>query len=188
MLGISAQRQGADEPGGQDQYPPQAVISVAEVGGTIAYGAGAILADVVNRLFAKISYGVASMSRVGCCGLPDPLQGIPSVANCLRCVKISYDADASRVGQSGVLRLLLEIRGEIRGQEHSPLPTIVYGAGAYRVRAANFQHSMIFYGDGVSRLALSELLDLRLKIPGEFVGWEDSVAVRLTTSVRGLSL
>lgn len=187
MLGISAQRQGADEPGGQDQYHPQAVISVAEFGGTIAYGAGAILADVVNCLFAKISYGVA-LSRVGYCGLPDPLLEIPSVANCRRCVKISYAAGASRLGHSGVLGLLLEIRGEIRGQEHSPLPTIVYGAGAYRVRAANFQCSMISYGDDVSRLALSELLDLGLKIPGEFLGWEDPVAVRLTTSVRGLSL
>lgn len=187
MLGISPQRQGADEPGGQDQHLPQAVISVAEFGGTIAYGVGAILASVANCLFAEISYGAAS-SRVGCCILPDPLLEIPSVANCRRCVKISDAAGASRVGHSGVLALVLEMLGEIRGKERCPLPTIVYGVGAYHVHAANYQRAVIFSGAGVSRLAPCGLLDLELKIPGKFLGWEDSVAVISTTVARGLSL
>lgn len=186
ILGINAQRQRVDERGGQDHHPPQAVIGVAEFEGTIAYGAGANLAGVANCLFAKISYGAAS-SRVGRCGLPDLLLEIPSVAN-YRCVKISYAAAAPHVGHFGLRGRLLEIPGEIPVQERCPLPTIVYGAGVYRVRAANLQLAMIFYGAGESRLAPCGLLDSGLKLQREFFAWEDSVAVTSAKGARNLSL
>lgn len=184
MLGITAQRQGADEPGDQDHYPPQAVIPVADSGVAIAYGIGANPAGVASCLFAKISYGAAS-SRVKYCGLLDLLPEIPSVANC-RYEKISYAAAASRVRHSGLRSLLLEIPGGIPGQECCPLPTIVYVAGVYRVSAVNFQRTKISYGAGASRLAPCGLLDVGLEIPVDFLGWVDSVAVISMKVARGL--
>lgn len=157
--------------------------------GTIAYVAGANLAGEANCLCAKISYGSASF-RVGRrCGLLVLLLEIPTAANC-RFAKISYGAVASRPGHFGLQGLLLglELLGEIPGQEGCPLPTIVYVAGEYRVRVANFQCIKIFYGASASCLASDDLLGLGLENPGELLGWEDPASVKSTKIARDLSL
>lgn len=170
-MGTSARRQGADELSGLDHYPPQAVIGVVDFGGTIAYGAGANLAGEANCLCAEISYGSASFRVRRRYGLLALLLEIPTAAN-FQFVKIFYGAVASRPGRFGLHGLLLglDLLGEIPGQEDSPLPTIVYGAGEYRVRVPNFQCSKIFFGAGASRLASGGLLGLGLEDPGEFLG------------------
>lgn len=148
-----------------------------DFGDTIAYGAGANLAGEANCLCAKISYGSASFPVGRRCGLLVLLLEIPTAANC-RFAKISYGAVASRPGHFGLQGLLLglELLGEIPGQEGCPLPTIVYVAGEYRVRVANFQCIKIFYGAGASRLASDDLLGL------------DPASVKSTKMARDVSL
>lgn len=189
-----------DEPCGQDHCPPQALIAVADLGGTIAFGAGANpggvnpgdvnpagvnLAGVASCLLAKIFYCAAS-SRVKCCGLPDLLlPEILSVVNCRR-AKIFCAAAASRVGRCGIRGPFLQTPAGIPGQEYCPLPMIVYVAGVYRVRAANFECTKIFYGARACRLAPCVFLDVGLKIPVEFLGWRNSVLLAFAC-IRALS-
>lgn len=185
----SARRQRADELGGLDHCPPQAVIGVVDFGGTISYGGGANPAGEANCLCAKISYGSA-LFRVGCrCGLLVLLLEIPTAANC-RFAKISYGAVASRPVHFGLqgLFLGLELLGGILRQEGFPLPTIAYVDGEYRVRVANFQCIKTFYGAGASRLASDHLLGLGLENPGELLGWEDPASVKSTMMAQNVSL
>lgn len=123
------------------------------------------------------------------CGLLVLLLGIPTAAN-RRFAKIFYGAVVSPSGHLGLRGLLLglDLLGEIPGQERCPLPTIVYGAGEYRVRVASFQRIKIFDGAGPSRLVPCGLLALGLESPVEFLGWGDPALVNSTKTARDLSL
>lgn len=93
-------------------------------------------------------------------------------------------------GHFGLQELLLdlELLGEISGQEGCLLPMIVYVAGEYHVRVANFQCIMIFCGAGASRLASDDLQGFGPENPGELLGCEHLASVKLTKMARDVSL